>query len=192
MSEGSKIAQKTFFTTPLSQKSVFHCQKRPQNAVRASWRLYLLLAAAHGADIPGEHFLVPLDPFVVIYIVAFALAEFTTMDNPTVTALFDRNHYMQAFMVNHAGHRIERAVFGIVPFADTDQVEVLAGNRILADRMEAETACAVAPRDAASERPFKIRVVDGGEHLRQIVELALRLNRRDAALCFDRLVATID
>ena len=45
-------------------------------------------------------FLVPLDPFIVIDVALFALAEFAAMNDPAPLTFLDGNHNMQTLMIN--------------------------------------------------------------------------------------------
>ena len=56
---------------------------------------------SHSADVARQNFLVPLDPFIVIDVTFFALAELATMNNSAAMTFFHRNHYVQAFMINN-------------------------------------------------------------------------------------------
>ena len=106
--------------------------------------------AAHLADILRKHVIVPVNPFIVIDVLAFAASKVTAMHNAAAILDLNRNSDMQAFMVHDSGHGIFRAVGRIVALADADQMEFFAGYGILADRMETESAHAIAPGDAAS------------------------------------------
>ena len=106
--------------------------------------------AAHLADILRKHVIMPLNPLVVIDVLAFAAPKVTAMHNATAILDFDRNRDMQAFMVHDSGHGILRAIGGIIALADANQMEFFAGYGILADRMETESAHAIAPGDAES------------------------------------------
>ena len=106
--------------------------------------------AAHLADILRKHVIVPVNPFVVIDVLAFTAPKVTTVNNAAAVLDFYRDCDMQAFMVHDSGHGIFRAVGRIVALADADQMEFFAGYGILADRMETESAHAIAPGDAAS------------------------------------------
>ena len=81
-------------------------------------------AAAHGADIFRKYFLMPLDPFIVINVVPFALPESPAMDDSAPPSHLDRNDDMQALMINDSCHCVERAVRSIVTPADANQVEI--------------------------------------------------------------------
>ena len=83
-------------------------------------------AAAHGADVFRKYFLVPLDPFIVIDVVPFALPESPAMDDSAPPSHLDRDNNMQALVVHNASHRVEWAVRGIVAPANANQVEILA------------------------------------------------------------------
>ena len=106
--------------------------------------------AAHLADILRKHVIVPLNPFIVIDVLAFTAPKVTTVNNAAAVLDFYRDCDMQALMVNDTGHGVFRAVRGIVAPTNADQMEFLAGHRVLTDRMETESADAVAPGDAAS------------------------------------------
>ena len=106
--------------------------------------------AAHLADILRKHVIVPVDPFVVIDVLAFAASKVTAMHNAAAILDFNRNGNVQAFMVHDTGHGIFRAVRGIVTLADADQMELFAGYGVLTHRMETESANAVTPSDTAS------------------------------------------
>ena len=56
---------------------------------------------AHGADVSRQHFFVPLDPFIVIDVAFFTLTELAPMNNAAPLAFLDRDHDMQAFMINN-------------------------------------------------------------------------------------------
>ena len=77
--------------------------------------------------------IVPVDPFVVIDVLAFATSKVAAMHNAAAVLDFDRDCDMQAFMIHHTGHGIFRAVRGIVAPANADQMEFLAGHRVLTD-----------------------------------------------------------
>ena len=134
----------------------------------------------------------PLDPLVVIDVVPFTLAELAAMHNPAPPARLDGDDNVQTLVVDNPGHRIERAVLGVVTPTDTYQMEIFPRNRVFADRMEAEPADAVAPGNAARQRPVKISLVDGGQDLRKVVVIAQRTNRGNTALAFDRLFAAVN
>jgi len=55
---------------------------------------------SHGADVARQNFLVPLDPFIVIDVALFALAELAPMNNAAPLAFLDRDHDMQTFVIN--------------------------------------------------------------------------------------------
>ena len=106
--------------------------------------------AAHLADILRKHVIVPLNPFIVIDVLAFTAPKVTTVNNAAAVLDFYRDCDMQALMVNDTGHGVFRAVRGIVPLADAYQVEFLARQRVLALGMETQSPDTVAPRDATS------------------------------------------
>ena len=106
--------------------------------------------AAHLADILRKHVIVPLNPFIVIDVLAFATPEITAMDHSPAILDFYGNVDVQAFVIHHACDGVFRAVGGIVALADANQVEFLAGHGILADGMKTEPAYPIAPGNAAS------------------------------------------
>ena len=114
---------------------------------------------AHGADVLRENLLVPLYPLVKKDVPAFTLAENAPVYDAAAVAFFHGNHDVQAFMVDDPRHRELGAVGGIITLADADEVEVLPRDGVLAHRMEAQAADAVAPGDAAVERSAEIRLV---------------------------------
>ena len=120
---------------------------------------------SHGADVPRQHFFVPLDPFIIIDVTLFTLTEFSAMHNTAPFALFDRNHDVQTFVIDNACNCIQRTVRGIVTTADANEVKVLARHRILAHRMETEPAHAIAPCNTARERSIEISVVNCSQHI---------------------------
>ena len=78
----------------------------------------------------------PLDPFIVINVAFFALAELAPMNNAAPLAFLDRNHDMQAFMINDTCNCIQRTIRSVVPTANANKVKILARHRILAYRVE--------------------------------------------------------
>ena len=103
----------------------------------------------HGANVSRQHFLVPLDPFIIIDVAFFTLAKFSTVNNPASVAFLDRNHDMQAFMINNTRDCIQRTVCSIVTAADTDEVETLTCHWVLAHGVETEATHAVTPGNSA-------------------------------------------
>ena len=106
--------------------------------------------AAHLADILRKHVIVPLNPFIVIDVLAFATSKVTAMHNAAAVLDFNRNGYVQAFMVHDTGHGVFRAVRGIVTLANANQMEFFASHGVLTDRMETESTDTVTPGDTAS------------------------------------------
>ena len=90
----------------------------------------------HGADVAGQDFLVPLDPFIVIDVTFFTLAKLPPMHNAAPAPLFDGDHDMQALMIDNPRYRLQRTIRGIIAAADANQVETFTRHRILAHRME--------------------------------------------------------
>ena len=133
---------------------------------------------SHGDDVARQHFLVPLDPFIVIDVAFFALTEFSSMNYATPLAFFNGNHDMQAFVINHASNCIQRTISRIVSTADANQMETFARHRVLANRMETEPTDAIAPSNPARKRPVKISVVNRSKNICQVVVFPLRTNWR--------------
>lgn len=120
---------------------------------------------SHGADVARQHFLVPLDPFIIIDVTFFTLAEFSAMHNASPFALFNRNHDVQAFVIDDARNGVQRTVRSIVTATDADQMKVFARYRILAHRMETKPANAITPCNTACKRSVEVRVVNCSKHI---------------------------
>ena len=84
----------------------------------------------HGTNVARQDFLVPLDPFIVIDVAFFTLAELAPMHNAAPAPFFHRNHDMQALVINDPRNCIQRTISSIVASADANQVEAFARHRI--------------------------------------------------------------